>query len=159
MCCWSAQHSNLTLSPASEFANSLDDVWKVLPSKSRIVLDKHVITAHTVEWLRGTVYGWSDARREPLLHHVHFETFESHLNCSVFECVLYVNTLSDGLQLWRVGGQHCLGWEEVQVSYLVEVAGSDVTSAAPAGTYPPFTNGSKGDCLSCRSKHEQVERK
>ena len=157
LCCLSAQHSNFTSSPANLFASSLKDVWKLLPSESRIALHKHVIAAHTMEWLRGTAYGWSDARREPLLHHMYFEKFEAHSNCSVFECVLYVSTLSDGLQLWRVGGHHCFGWEKVQVSYMEEVASGDVKFATPGGTYPPFTNGTKGDCLSPHSEHVHVE--
>ena len=153
----SAPHSNLSSSPANVFANSLKDVRRLLLSNSRTALDKHIITAHTMEWLQGRVYGWSDARKEPLLRHVHFEKFEFHSDCSVFECVLYISTLRDGLQLWRVGGHHCSCWREVQVSRLEEVTSSAVEySTAPGVTYPPFTNGTKGDCMSSHSVHALV---
>ena len=137
------------LIPANVFAESLTDVWELLPSDSRIALNKYIITAHTIEWLRDSIYGWSDTRKEPLLRHMHYEKFESHSNCSVFQCVLYVSTLSDGLQLWRVHGRHCFGLGKVEVSHLEELANSVVTSnTAPRGMYPPFNNGTKGNCLS-----------
>ena len=149
VCCLSAQHSSFHSSPANVFAESLTDVWELLPSDSRIALNKYIITAHTIEWLRDSIYGWSDTRKEPLLRHMHYEKFESHSNCSVFQCVLYVSTLSDGLQLWRVHGRHCFGSGKVEVSHLEELANSVATSnTAPRGMYPPFNNGTKGSCLS-----------
>ena len=149
VCCLSAQDNSFNSSPANVFAESLTDVWELLPSDSRIALEKYIITAHTIEWIRDSIYGWSDTRKEPLLRHMHYEKFESRSNCSVFQCVLYVSTLSDGLQLWRVRGRHCFGLGKVQVSHLEELANSVVTSnKAPKGLYPPFNNGSKGNCLS-----------
>ena len=127
------------------FSSSLENVRKLLPHDGQVALDKHIITAHMMEWLQGRVYGWSDARKEPILHHVQFEHLETHSNCSTFECTLYVSTLSDGLQLWWVSGRYCFGWSDVQVSNLKEVASTAVQyRTAPKGTYPPFTNGSEG---------------